>query len=144
MVWVAIDKDGSEHIFDTKPWREDGHYMPNGDWDANIVLPKGSIKKLIGRELTWNDEPLSLHDEFYMETSVCKELSETMREFLEKAQNIEDVFHHNSSRTQKLWDAARNYAIEKAEKDISLQLALRLAFQMGAKWADEHTRKSYK
>lgn len=25
-----------------------------------IELPKGSIKKLIGRELTWNDEPVEL------------------------------------------------------------------------------------
>lgn len=80
-----------------------------------------------------------------MENNVYKELAETMKEFLEKAQNIEDVFQlHNLSRTQKLWDAARNYAIEKAEKDISLQIDLQLAFQMGAKWADEHPKKNYK
>lgn len=79
-----------------------------------------------------------------MENNVYKELAEIMKEFLEKTQNIEDVFHHNLSRTQKLFDAARNYAIEKAENDISLQLALQLAFQMGAKWADKHPQKSYK
>jgi len=28
-----------------------------------MVLPKGSIKKLIGRELSWNDEPVELKGE---------------------------------------------------------------------------------
>ena len=31
-------------------------------WDDNnrVELPKGTIKKLIGRELTWDDEPIEL------------------------------------------------------------------------------------
>lgn len=28
--------------------------------DYLVVLPKGSIKKLIGRDLTWEDEPVEL------------------------------------------------------------------------------------
>ena len=28
-----------------------------------VELPKGSIKKLIGRELSWNDEPVELQEE---------------------------------------------------------------------------------
>lgn len=28
-----------------------------------IELPKGSIKKLIGRELSWDDEPVELKEE---------------------------------------------------------------------------------
>lgn len=28
--------------------------------DSYIILPKGSIKKLIGRELTWEDEPVEI------------------------------------------------------------------------------------
>lgn len=28
-----------------------------------IELPKGSTKKLIGRELTWDDEPVELKEE---------------------------------------------------------------------------------
>lgn len=28
--------------------------------DYIVILPKGSIKKLIGRELTWEDEPVEL------------------------------------------------------------------------------------
>lgn len=59
MAYVAVDKDGSEWIF---------HYEPDRDartpiWlnGCNYVeLPKGSIAKLIGRELTWDDKPLEL------------------------------------------------------------------------------------
>ena len=28
-----------------------------------IELPQGTIKKLIGRELTWNDEPVKLKED---------------------------------------------------------------------------------
>lgn len=28
-----------------------------------VILPKGSIKKLIGRDLTWQDEPVELKEE---------------------------------------------------------------------------------
>lgn len=28
--------------------------------EGAIILPRGSIKKLIGRELTWKDEPVKL------------------------------------------------------------------------------------
>ena len=65
--WVAVDADGSEWIFTENPYRyeeptrkgygnllvSDGNYME---------LPKGSIKALIGRELTWNDEPVELKE----------------------------------------------------------------------------------
>ena len=28
--------------------------------DKSIELPRGSIKKLIGKDLTWNDEPVEI------------------------------------------------------------------------------------
>lgn len=31
--------------------------------EGAIVLPKGSVKKLIGKELTWEDEPVELKEE---------------------------------------------------------------------------------
>lgn len=31
-----------------------------GSVDMTLILPKGSIYKLIGRELTWGDEPVEL------------------------------------------------------------------------------------
>lgn len=60
MAWVVKDgRDNSEWIFEHKPERS----VENGFWwDASdcVELPQGSIKKLIGRDLTWEDEPVEL------------------------------------------------------------------------------------
>lgn len=76
MAWIAVNKDGSETIFAFRPFRTDPNKSLNGLWepeywtdegvgrygneDTRIVLPKGSIKKLTGKDLTWNDEPIEL------------------------------------------------------------------------------------
>lgn len=58
--WVCVNSFGTELIFETEPhkavysWRDD-----YGSCKC-IEIPQGSIKKLIGRELTWNDEPVEL------------------------------------------------------------------------------------
>ena len=70
MAWVAVHKNGEEGIFNHKPTRgkklelwydevEDGCIF----YDTEISLPKGSIKKLIGRDLTWQDNPVELKEE---------------------------------------------------------------------------------
>jgi hypothetical protein len=59
MVWLAVDKNGDESVHDMEPTRNN-EYMWWSAWDddgSTIELPKGSIKHLIGRELTWADEP---------------------------------------------------------------------------------------
>ena len=70
MSWLAVDKGGCEHIFAEKPCRNESNTL----WICSVVylygqryantgccyLPKGSIKKLIGRELSWSDEPVEL------------------------------------------------------------------------------------
>lgn len=86
MSWLATDKDGTEKIFNGKPFRRCNYrglggffviliarYTKNqrhkwaSMWSNDeddvfpegcIILPKGSIKKLIGRDLTWKDEPV--------------------------------------------------------------------------------------
>ena len=85
MAWLAVDSDGTERFFDSVPIRsniyDDRMGMlgnPFGDfnfkrekleWLAeeypgdNVILPKGSIKKLIGKELSWDDEPVELKEE---------------------------------------------------------------------------------
>lgn len=69
MAWVAVNKDGSESIFDVKPnrvdrfWSDEFYINDDVRWDSEIELPKGSIKKLIGRDLDWNDEPVELKEE---------------------------------------------------------------------------------
>lgn len=69
MGWVAADGNGKELVYYVKPIRvELGRFWAFSD-DAErifrqaIPIPIGSIKKLIGRELTWDDEPVELKDE---------------------------------------------------------------------------------
>ena len=70
MAFVCVDKDGTEWVFEIKPhrvihrnwehwehWEYPEAYYASG---CEIELPKGSIAKLIGRELTWKDEPVEL------------------------------------------------------------------------------------
>lgn len=60
MTWVAVDKDGSEWVYRGVPKRCENDVWFDTYWEENIELPKGSIKKLIGRDLTWEDEPVEL------------------------------------------------------------------------------------
>lgn len=63
MAWLAVDKDGAEHIFNDIPQRGYCVFLSINKYRINIkriLLPKGSIKKLIGKELTWDDEPFEL------------------------------------------------------------------------------------
>lgn len=62
MAWVAVHKNGDEVIFDFKPYRYNDFFWVVDDGD-DIYIPKGTIKKLIGRDLTWKDEPVELKEE---------------------------------------------------------------------------------
>lgn len=84
MAFVTVNKSGLECLFNAKPIRKKGFCDPSvigqtstlnvwGDeeyedlYDDWVRLPKGSIKKLIGRELFWEDEPVELKEEYRME-----------------------------------------------------------------------------
>jgi len=56
-VWFAVDRDGAEYIYSDKPEKHiEAHcWSPISDYTK---LPKDTIKKLIGLELTWQDEPV--------------------------------------------------------------------------------------
>lgn len=71
--WLAKEKDGKEVIFKCKPHREKFtgkwndskyHFEPGGSFavfdqhNSRIILPKGAIEKLIGKSLTWKDDPV--------------------------------------------------------------------------------------
>lgn len=62
MAWLAVDKNGKEFVYNSKPIRYDEYFDEDhfGEGCVHVCLPQGSIKKLIGRELTWNDEPVKL------------------------------------------------------------------------------------
>ena len=60
-VWLAVDNEGTEIIFQSKPKRGSffNLWIPKEDREGfSITVHKGTIKKLIGRGLTWNDEPV--------------------------------------------------------------------------------------
>lgn len=91
MAWVAVDKDRTETIFTDKPCRmyddvEDCEY-----WDTTsemfVVLPKGTIKKLIGRDLTWENEPVELKEDTIEKITIDME---DYRRFLSYANYIQN------------------------------------------------------
>ena len=59
MAWLATDKDSTEWIYRSKPYRTEV-----GCWFGNdlcaIHIPNGSIKRFIGKELSWDDEPVEI------------------------------------------------------------------------------------
>lgn len=70
MAWLAVNKNGTELITPGKPVRGwCGHWeyseevyieSEQGNVSFEIELPKGSVYKLLGKELTWDDEPVEL------------------------------------------------------------------------------------
>ena len=65
MAWLAVDKDGTECICNTEPYRDwvDFKWCIENLPESNAVkLPKGSIKKLIGKELSFADESVELKE----------------------------------------------------------------------------------
>ena len=85
MTWLMVDKDGTEKCSNIEPFRWYNNDNTNGELDRwyykyreynhyksfpdnitlernlpCIILPKGSIKKLIGKKMSWKDEPYLL------------------------------------------------------------------------------------
>jgi hypothetical protein len=84
MAWLAVNKDSTECISEEKLIRyppiekkdkrikkhkqilsKDDQYAwvwpyMTEDGGQMVYLPKGSIEKLIGRDLTWEDEPIEI------------------------------------------------------------------------------------
>ena len=65
MAWVAVTKQGREFISMCKPIRvtDEDNYYGWKDTFTEISLYSGSIKKLIGRDLSFSDEPVELKEE---------------------------------------------------------------------------------
>ena len=71
IVFLAVNKNGDEVILNNAPARQgeiwtdersahDEEYFSVEDHNSAIVLPRGTIYKLAGRHLTWEDDPISL------------------------------------------------------------------------------------
>lgn len=57
MAYIAVDEDGDEWIYEEYPER---HQYVWDSYNPRVKLPRGTIFKLIGKELTWKDDPLEL------------------------------------------------------------------------------------
>ena len=70
MKYVAVDRIGDEWIYNGKPERQNKDnwiYFENEghagfSLGACFHLPDGSIEKLIGNVITWEDEPVELKE----------------------------------------------------------------------------------
>ena len=82
-------------------------------------------------------------DELREQISGLREGVEALNELLEKERKINEIYEHNVKRTLNLHECSRKYAVEKGQGNISMELALQLAFEKGARWADEHPKKHY-
>lgn len=63
MAFLAVDSDNHEYIHTNRPIKRkffDGTYGLDSVGYMAVRLPKGTIKKLIGRDLTWDDDPVEL------------------------------------------------------------------------------------
>ena len=57
MAWLAVDYDGAEWIYRTQPFKGETRFKTNSEC---VELLKDSIVKLIGKELSWEDELIEL------------------------------------------------------------------------------------
>lgn len=65
-MWMTVDKDGTERVCAIKPNRDwarrywVGIDPDDGDYRDCVAMPTGSIERLLGRKLTWGDEPVEI------------------------------------------------------------------------------------
>lgn len=69
MAYLCVDRWG-EHISNEHPargfceWKEWRDVY--GESCTLVSVPKGTIKKLIGKEMTWEDDPICLEEFMYL------------------------------------------------------------------------------
>lgn len=68
MVWLVVEENGNEYIYSEQPILKDGEFVPQkftyhyDDEDVEqygnfVEMPRGSIKCLLGKELTFKESP---------------------------------------------------------------------------------------
>lgn len=83
-------------------------------------------------------------DELRKQVGELRKGFEALNELLEKERNINETYEYNVKRTLSLHECSRQYAVKKAQGNINMELALQLAFEQGARWADKNPRKHYR
>lgn len=65
MAYLVVDRCGTEKIFQDEPIRKSVYWNHNENsvfirTDC-VCLPNGSIEKLIGKKMSWEDEPIEIY-----------------------------------------------------------------------------------
>lgn len=64
MAWLVVNGDGTEFIFEVKPKRsKEGKIwqLPSRHSLRSLIyLKKGIIEKIIGKQITWEDDPVKI------------------------------------------------------------------------------------
>lgn len=74
MAFVAVDKEGYELLFEMQPTGRNGIYDEEPGSQC-IVLPRGTVQRILGRTLTYDDGAIDL-DEEYEKCSCTDEIKE--------------------------------------------------------------------
>ena len=68
-IYLAVDSDGTECIFDHCPLRKTTYDSKRKSyWESQkqmqgwVEVPEGTIEKIIGKKLTWQDQPVKMYD----------------------------------------------------------------------------------
>lgn len=96
IIFLAVNKNGDEVILDNTPARQgeiwtdersthDDEYFSVEDHNSAIVLPKGTIRRLTGRDLKWEDDPISLKQGGIEKGFVDKEMFEYKFDYISSA-----------------------------------------------------------
>jgi len=56
IVYLAVDKDGEESIHTGVPVRKAEQYWDSYGNEDFIYMPRGTIKKLTGKDITWEND----------------------------------------------------------------------------------------
>jgi hypothetical protein len=121
MAWLAKDEDGSEFVY-------------NEDLEL-VFVPTGTIFRLIGRELSWQDEPVEL-----TEGALFQPFSADMLNFLLVNSLRFLTEEQRKMLVESLVKPVTDKEIEKQAETVSdglPSLDFELGFIVGAKWMRE-------
>lgn len=59
-VYLTVDKNGEEAVHNALPEKNGDEWITPNVWDSSITLPKGTIERILGFSLDWNDEPFKI------------------------------------------------------------------------------------
>ena len=54
-MFVAVDEDGEEYIYNKRPLRGDMFWVNDGI-GSHVKVPEGTIQRLLNYPLTWDDD----------------------------------------------------------------------------------------